>query len=225
MRFEDFVDLTCYVNLDRRPERKDFMEKQFEREQMVVHRIAGVDSEKPLPGKIDPVFNIDTEHNSEKDGVSGMIGCSYSMGLALSLAKISGAKSLLYFEDDAILCQNFKREFAACMTHAPDNYHVINFGGWKIEEPKYFNHHFGLSSFTLNAHCVLFNHTCYDIIIEALKLQTAYSDFTLSSMKNLRYLVSHHFHINQSTGFSDTTYQDLDERHGRVDSSGENQSS
>lgn len=205
MRFEDYADLVCYVNLDRRPEKREFMEQQLEREGIVAHRIAGVDSAKTLPGKIDPVEVKRSEFDPQKDSTTGMLGCTYSMGLAISLAKISGAKSLLYLEDDAILCEGFKQKLTAYMAHAPENYHIINFGGWRIEDPHYFNHYFGVSSFTLNAHCMLFNESVYDLVFEALRLKTAFADYQLSNLKGVRYLVSHHFHVDQMAGFSDTT--------------------
>jgi GR25 family glycosyltransferase involved in LPS biosynthesis len=217
MQFEDYVDLVCYVNLDRRPEKRDFMERQLEREGIVAHRIAGVDAEKPLPGKIRPVSYDDNGTPHHPDSRAGMLGCLYSMGMAMSLAKISGAKSMLYLEDDAVLCSDFKARFVEAMEHCPDNYHAVNFGGWHIEEPQRLNDWFGRVKLTLNAHCILFNQSAYNMIIESTALKTDLADHQLVAMKNIRYLACTRLNIPQMTGYSDTINEFLGSDRGRFD--------
>ncbi len=217
MRFEDYVDLVCYVNLDRRPEKAEFMEQQLAREGIVAHRIAGIDAAKPLPGIIHPVEYSEDGNPPPPDNRRGMLGCLYSMGVALSLAKISGARSMLYLEDDAVLCSDFKNRLIEAMAFAPPDYHIINFGGWNMEEPKPLNEWFGVVTATLNAHCLLFNQSVINYAIESVTLRTACADHQLMAMKNIRYLSSLKLNIPQRTGYSDTINEFLGSDRGRFD--------
>lgn len=217
MRFEDYVDLVCYANMDRRPDKREWMEVQLEREGIDAHRIAGPDCNKYLPSKLTPVGYDETGKAVSSDERTGMLGALYALGITVSFARIANAKSLLYFEDDAVLCDSFKQRLTEAMNHAPEGWHAINFGGWNLKEPQYVNDWFGLVTESLNAHCLLFHNSVFDLVIESCRLHTCLPDEQLMKMRNIRYFASTRFHIPQKAGYSDTIGEYLGDDRGRFD--------
>ncbi|PHR91963.1 MAG: hypothetical protein COA69_09365 [Robiginitomaculum sp.] len=216
MNYTDYVDMTICVNLDRRPERWKFMESQFEREQMEVHRFAGVDGMKRLPihGRM-PLHRDKWPETLTWN--QGMAGSAASFCSAIMMAKYCEARTLLYLEDDAVLPQNWMHNLARQMEGCPKDWDIVNFGAWHVHPPEPANEHFHRCTLALNLHCVLIHSRSFDIILAALNMKKADSDHSVCELTGLSYYAPRHFNVAQKVGFSDCHNRMLDASQGRMD--------
>lgn len=192
------------------------MESQFEREQMEVHRFAGVDGMKRLPihGRM-PIHRDKWPETLTWN--QGMAGSAASFTSAIMMAKYCEARTLLYLEDDAVLPMNWMHNLARSMEGCPKDWDLVNFGAWHVHPPEPANEHFHRCTLALNLHCVLIHSRCFDILLAALNMKKADSDHSVCELTGLSYYAPRHFLVAQKTGFSDCHNRMLDAQSGRMD--------
>lgn len=107
----NLVDQVYYINLDSRPDRQFFMERRFSNFGIRSKRISALNG-KTWNGIIS---NFLKRHSKEwyhpSTTIPGYLTCTYSHLLAIQDALCHGYKTILIFEDDAILHKDFNHYF------------------------------------------------------------------------------------------------------------------
>jgi glycosyl transferase, family 25 len=106
------------INLDRSPDRMEFMREQGRELGMEMHRISGVDGRKNLPQSLQWQFS---------SGVlpQGKIGCYASHLVALQQFMETGHQALILLEDDITLGPDFYEVARAAIFAAPPGWDII----------------------------------------------------------------------------------------------------
>ena len=107
------------MNLDSRPDRWAEASWEFKTYNLTVERFSAVDGNK--------CKHLPYHHPGFKR--SGLIGCNLSHGQILRKAKEEGLKSVLIFEDDIILCNDFQKEFDQRISELPDDWDMFYLSG------------------------------------------------------------------------------------------------
>lgn len=113
------------INMPNSKERYRLFQEECKRENIEVERLNGVDGLPYL-------------QKGDKPLTRGIIGCIMASCNAIRLAKERGYESVLIFDDDAELCDNFKQELEKVMSELPANWdflrlHKTTSGTPKIE--------------------------------------------------------------------------------------------
>jgi hypothetical protein len=222
MQYKDYVDLTVCANLDRRQDRWDFMSRQFLREGMVVHRLASVDCQKPLPWHGPPPVN-DIDAMPEHVWNQGNTASTYTFVMALALAKASRARTFLYLEDDAILPTGFTNALAQEMRWVPPDWEVLNLGPWFFRRGLSINDRVVRNTITLNSHALLVHQRCYDTLLPYLLQMRATTAWGITSIRSLKYYSTVGLQLPQRVGWSDIFGHFFGTDAGRVCASHEDQ--
>lgn len=151
--FYDHFDTAFCINLDKRSDKWDGAVKQFEKINLEVERISGID------GFLEPPSNIRP----------GEVGCLKSHLKVFEIAKERNLKSFLMLEDDVEFSDNFHERFNLIESQIP-HYEMLYFGsnphsGQRIE----FSPNLNRITYTFAAHCVIFKSDCFDDIISQLR--------------------------------------------------------
>jgi GR25 family glycosyltransferase involved in LPS biosynthesis len=217
--------LILWANLDIRPERREFMERQLEEYGLSdqAHRIAAVDGYKLTdiptsfpPGDWDPPKS-DWNGDPLPSGPHEM-GTSSSMCIAISIAKWYQQPYFLYLEDDCILFDRFDEFVELHMKKLPDDWDVLSFGAISNEPTEPVNKLIAkpVSKQTWFAHCVLFRDTAYDKILSRMGTGRIYgADVMLVSAPDLNFYCLNNVYLPQKAGYSDTVQQYVGENSGR----------
>ena len=118
-----------YINLDRSPDRKTFMEEQFNLFNLnKLRRVNAVDG-KTLTRKGGVINNNITFNNNYQEGTLSELGCLLSHIIAIKEAYYSGNDICVIFEDDMLitipfLCKEISIDYI--IDKAPDNWTMIN---------------------------------------------------------------------------------------------------
>lgn len=113
------------INMPNSKERYRLFQEECKRENIEVERLDGVDGLPYL-------------QKGDKPLTRGIIGCIMASSNAIRLAKERGYESVLIFDDDAELCDNFKEELENVMSELPKHWdflrlHKTTSGTPKIE--------------------------------------------------------------------------------------------
>ena len=152
MSFYDHFDAAFCINLDKREDKWAASQKEFEKINIEVERVSGID------GFLEPPANIRP----------GEVGCLKSHLKVFEIARERGLKSFLLLEDDVEFAENFHDRFNEIESYIP-TYEMLYFG---------VNPHTGVRHDVAPnikrmmhgyaAHCVVFKESCYDDIINVL---------------------------------------------------------
>ena len=108
------IDHIYCINLEKRPDKKELVQKEFEREGLNVEIFKGTDGSRDAP----PDIQVST----------GEWGCADSHINVWKDIVYHNYSTALIFEDDAKLIPNFKNELAQLMTEFPSEWDYINLG-------------------------------------------------------------------------------------------------
>lgn len=128
------VDIpVLYINLDRCPERREWMEKQGVQYGFTPIRVTGVDGDK------DPSINY---RNSYRNLSRSEIGCTLSHLRAIHLAYNMGLTYALIVEDDAsfVTCPYWPRTLTQYIAHAPTDWTILRLfsnGSYSEQDEEY----------------------------------------------------------------------------------------
>ena len=152
MSFKDHFDAAFCINLDKRKDKWEASQKEFDKIGIDVERVSGID------GFLEPPANIRP----------GEVGCLKSHLKVFKIAKERGLKSFLMLEDDVEFVDDFNDKFNEIEPHIP-TYEMLYFG---VNPHTGTRHEVGNSIFRIMnnyaAHCVIFKESCYDDIINVL---------------------------------------------------------
>jgi glycosyl transferase family 25 len=110
--------IAYFINLDRSPGRRRFMERQFQKAGVPSERVPAIDGEK--------LVVTDEIADLERVADWGFLLTPYAIGCALAHVAAyrrflqTDAKVALFFEDDITLCENFAAIAANCAEKLPE---------------------------------------------------------------------------------------------------------
>lgn len=110
----DYFDGAFVINLDRRPDRMEKVQKEFDKVGLSVMRIPAIDGN---PSKLETV------------GKTGDVGCTLSHVSCVMTAKDLGWNNVLIFEDDVEFRDNANELFDKCIKNMPEDWDMIYLGG------------------------------------------------------------------------------------------------
>jgi glycosyl transferase, family 25 len=146
--------LKVCLNLDRRPERWQRMQRAFADQDFgSVHRFSAIDGNAvPLP--------VNWLHSA------GAYGCLLSHVQIVREARDAGASSVLIFEDDAVFDPQFKEKFATFIRELPDNWDMLFLGALHKDEPVMVSEHIGRITKANSTFAYAIRNTVFDAFIE-----------------------------------------------------------
>ena len=146
--------LKVCINLDRRPERWQRMQRAFaEQDIRNVRRVSAIDGlAVPIPANW-----IHTP---------GAYGCLRSHVQVVREARDVGASSVLIFEDDAVFDPQFKEKFATIVQELPRDWDMLFLGALHKDEPVKISHHVGRITRANSTFAYAIRNTVFDSFIE-----------------------------------------------------------
>ncbi|MCI0558612.1 MAG: glycosyltransferase family 25 protein, partial [Nitrososphaera sp.] len=154
MKLDDFFPHKVCINLDRRQDRWERMRARFAR-----HNIGQVVRFPALDGKSLDIPSI-------WDDFPGAYGCLRSHLAVVEQAREDAQKSVLIFEDDAVLDPQFNTRFAASIKQLPDDWDMVLFGGIHGKSAARTSSNIMRVTHSLSTYAYAMKHTIYDGFIE-----------------------------------------------------------
>jgi glycosyl transferase family 25 len=146
--------LKVCINLDRRPERWQRMERAFADQSIgPVHRFSAVDGN-----------NIALPHDWIH--TAGAYGCLRSHVEVVREARDAGASSVLIFEDDVVFDPEFKEKFATFIHELPNDWDMLFLGALHKDEPSKVSEHIVRISKANSTFAYAIRNTVFDAFIE-----------------------------------------------------------
>lgn len=219
MQISDVTDFIVCANLDRRPDRWDFMRSQFAREGMesMVHRVSAVDGSKGLPllNKYHPSDNTFTP--PEVVWSAGQAGRAVTFTNALMMAEFVEARAMLYLEDDALLPPGFLKRLMHAFKSIPPDWDIANLGAWNVEPTTPANLFWNRLVMPINHHAVIVRQSAYRSVIELMRVHKTTGDIAMGTLSSLLEIYGpRELAIPQVQGWSDVANRNYTEREGRV---------
>lgn len=142
------------INLDRRMDRWRLAQEQFTKHDLTVVRFPGIDGRL-----ITRRYQCDNSNN----------GCTLSHASVIHRAKLIGLKSVMIFEDDVVLHDEFRYQLLLSLQHLPDDWDMLYLGGSHRERPVKVNDHILRVTKTLTTHAYILRDTMYHLVIDNFK--------------------------------------------------------
>lgn len=117
-----FARAVC-INLDRRPDRWEAMQRKFAAENIAAERLPAIDSKTT-------VVPAHLAHMRPQD-----YACTMSHLAAVRQAKADGIPNVLIFEDDAFFGPDFAGRFTAFFAQLPADWDMLFLGAYHFEKP------------------------------------------------------------------------------------------
>lgn len=141
---DKFERIYC-INLDRRTDRWQEATLLFERFNVRVQRISGMEDQKPWNGLRNTVIRI--FENSIRQGY----------------------ESILIFEDDIDWGEDFEERLNSCWEFLPEDWDMFYFSAAHQQWPKQYNEKLFKLSWSTAAHAIAFKSKCFEKVLSALK--------------------------------------------------------
>lgn len=122
-----------YINMDKNPDRREFMEQQFKKYNLKAERVRGVNGSllnSIYAGITEDGYNF-TNHYSKM--TKGEVGCTLAHLKAIKIAHDRGYKLVLILEDDCCfdLIPLWDRSLEDVMEQAPKDWEILQLYGFK----------------------------------------------------------------------------------------------
>lgn len=155
MNVNDFFPDKVYINLNRRPERREQVEAQF-----ALHQINSVRRFPALDGwtlEVPPGW----------DGSPGAYGCLRSHLAVVREARRSVLPSVLIFEDDVVFDPDFNAKFSRFIGQLPSDWDMLLFGGLHVYvRPQIISENISRITNSYSTFAYALKQTVYDAFIE-----------------------------------------------------------
>jgi GR25 family glycosyltransferase involved in LPS biosynthesis len=162
-----FQEIHC-INLDRRADRWEECQKEFEKHNLVVERFSAIDG-----NNLDPLPNLNL----------GQVGAIHSHRGIIQKAKERNLENILILEDDVQFVQSINSKFSELYDRIPDDWDVILFGGnhaannpWSKGELTFVTDNIFKVSYSLALHCYAVKNTIFDLAINSLSKMNKTAD-------------------------------------------------
>lgn len=197
----DYFEKIYCINLDKRPDRWELVQKEFDKHEINVTRYSAVDGQT-LTIPITPFETM------------GQLGCLLSQLDVITKAKHDNLSSVLIMEDDVVFCDNFNEQLKLKMESLPVDWNMLFFGANHIIPPIKINEHIGRLQRAYSAHCYAINSNVYDLILKGLERLKEPLDVTYANIQPFinAYVVNPHL-VWQRPGYSDICENDVDYTH------------
>lgn len=129
-------DIFC-INLDRRPDRWESMQKRFKNQNLQAYRWSAIDYKQ---------YNFGRKINPNPSHMTLLYFCS-----------IIGIEYALIFEDDVVLCNNFMQKLIHIVEEMPSDWDALSLHCFKAKTTKITNNLCRLLSPTYGNHGILLN--------------------------------------------------------------------
>jgi hypothetical protein len=123
----DFVDRVYCINLDRRFDRMELMNKEFQKHMIQYWRISAIDGQKLMRNPNCSLSDNFLKSN-DKRIVYNQIATIMSHTLALQNAIDNGYQKICIFEDDVILCDDFEDRMDFYISNVPKDWDIMYLG-------------------------------------------------------------------------------------------------
>jgi GR25 family glycosyltransferase involved in LPS biosynthesis len=203
------VDLVLVINLERRHDRLALMSRQSKEQSLPFLRIPAIDGkllkEQSLPRTPGLIWT------------PGVFANSLSHVVALSVAKHSQAEVSIVLEDDAILPDRFRSRVDRLLAILPDDWQIVLFGGWHMQDPRPVYRGVTRAVHTLNSHAYMVRSSAIEAIHSRLEKRLNFADHVIASCQCVvpTYMPDD-FSVHQACGKSDCWDKAMDTRDGRV---------
>jgi GR25 family glycosyltransferase involved in LPS biosynthesis len=111
----DFFDKIFYINLESRPDRKEFMEQQFEKFGIVAERFSAVSLTKEQNEDLIK-RGCNFYDDARPEYAPRIKSCTISHLTVLLRSKMMDYQNVLIFEDDALIDDNILEDLEKCVT-------------------------------------------------------------------------------------------------------------
>jgi glycosyl transferase, family 25 len=116
----EYFDKIYCVNLDKRKDRWEQVQKEFKKHNLNVERFSAIEGNPDnIPTKI----------------VSGHVGCVLSHYNIIKKAEEENLEQILILEDDVVFDENLQEKFKMFITQTPKDWDMLYFGGNHNHEP------------------------------------------------------------------------------------------
>lgn len=145
-------DKAYCINLNRRPDRWIKIQQEFKREHLTVERFTAIDA-----NDFKNTYTCDNNNNA----------CTLSHLSLVLRAKYLGLKSVMIFEDDAVLRPNFIAGLRECIDSLPADWHMLYLGASHREKPVKVNDRIYRLTRSFCTHGYILNSNMFDLMIES----------------------------------------------------------
>jgi glycosyl transferase family 25 len=194
------VDKIFCINLDRRPDRWESVQKQFQK-----HGIKNVERFSAVDGNSIKV-------NNQINLLPGEIGCLLSHLEIVKKAKEQGLKNYLVLEDDVIFRDDFSKLYERFNKQIPEDWNMVYLGGNNvIDHPVKISENVFKIYNTYAIHAVIVKDTLYDYLIEMLPKMKKPVDVYFADLQKIFncYCFNNPKLAWQNTGFSDIQMKEI----------------
>lgn len=171
MDINDLFSKVYVINLDKRPDRLEHCNAQFEKAGINVERLPGVDG--------DNLVGVSRELHA------GALGCAMSHAKAIKLAKQANASNVLVFEDDVVLADSFADTILEHFNKLPDDWGMVYFGGNHLGPLHKLTDNIYQISHTYAMHCYCVNSKIFDLILSNIEYLTTPVDVLFAKLQKV----------------------------------------
>jgi GR25 family glycosyltransferase involved in LPS biosynthesis len=196
MKINDFFQEAFYINLDKRPERRESFEKEMA-------RVGLQGFVKRFSASVDAT-------NLGKDDYNRHRACGKSHYNLISYAKNNNLKNILIFEDDAYFYDNGETPGLQIIESALDSLSEVPYwdlfylGGLLIDTHfQRVDKHLAKANTILTAHAWAINHTAYDKLLTYIPETDSAIDGWVGQRHEIIKYIAHPIAVPQNEGKSD----------------------
>lgn len=171
MSLNDFVDKIYCINLDKRTDRWERCQKIFQINNLNVERFSAVDGSK-----------LDLNGSKLLPGEIGVIRSNLGV---IKMAKENKYKSILIFEDDVELCDDFNDLFESYIKQVPNDWSFIYLGGNHVGSYSHITNNVAKINYSFAIHAIIINENVYDHILQILPEEKEQVDVTYAKLQRI----------------------------------------
>lgn len=202
-----FFDKSYYLNPDGSQDRKDEIEKEFSKYNVVSERLAGIRLSMEQSDIITKNGGIQCDRLPERlPYLAAVRGVTLSHLSAISLAKYQKFKNVLIFEDDVVFSDNILEDLHYCLEDLKKvEWNMFFLGCNPVEKYYKETDHISRCGGLYMTHAYVVNHTFYDRLLEFNFSRFWVFDqhvFALARDKQNNVFMSNKNLVSQRPGFS-----------------------
>lgn len=207
MTVNEFFGKVCYINLDKRPDRRTGMQKSLSLNDVDAVRICGIDGNK-WGWKAD-------QYKAPLRAFEGVAGGTSTQIQILRDAMSDKLSSVLILEDDCVFAENFAAKFDEWSEHIPEDWDLLYLGGLngRGKYVKGIEEHVLTVTGMMSTHAYAVNGKAFEVVLD-----TMYGDFPYLEASADGYLCSlqetlHAYAFSPPMAWQRAGYSDIQHAH------------